>query len=350
MDNAFYEKSLYRILQGRLRLVLGDLVLYVYEPDADLIEESYDIYDESYKQAYFRGCYLQKDLVNILVENDLWNPFYEKESKKIADEIEDLKVDVYQSFYDTRKVKSLKIKIRNKERIMTDYVTKKHVLDHTSCEGVASFARSVWLISQTTKFKDGSNYTWDKFPISVVMDHYSSEQLDHKTIRKIARKDPWRSMWYAAKKNIDVFGKPAYQLTKDQLALCSYSSMYDNVHESPDAPSEKIIEDDDSLDGWFIVQRRKYKKDKKQQEIDDMITNPKIKNSQEVFVVARDQEAANEIYALNDPVARATVHNRQETIKAADGEQISFTKFHDVRQDIVTSSHQQAISKIKGGR
>ena len=81
-----------------------------------------------------------------------------------------------------------------------------------------------------------------------------------------------------------------------------------------------------------------------------MITNPKIKNSQEVFVVARDQEAANEIYALNDPVARATVHNRQETIKAADGEQISFTKFHDVRQDIVTSSHQQAISKIKGGR
>jgi len=350
MDNVFYEKNLYRILQGRLRLVLGGLVLYVYEPDAELIEESYDIYDESYKQAYFRGCYLKKDLINILVENDLWNPFYEKESKKLADQIEDLKADVYHSFYDKRKVKSLKIQIRNKERLMTDYVMKKHVLDHTSCEGVASFARSIWLISQTTKLKDGSSYTWDKFPISVVMDHYSSEQLDPKTIRKIARTDPWRTMWYAGKKNINIFEKPAYQLTKDQLALCSYSNMYDNVHESQDAPSEKVIEDDDCLDGWFIVQRRKYKKDKKQQEIDDMITNPKIKNSQEVFVVARDQQAANEIYALNNHGAKATVHNRRQAIENADGEQISFTKFHDVRQDMVTQSHQQQMSKIRGGR
>ncbi len=350
MDNAFYEKSLYRILQGRLRLVLGDLVLYVYEPDADLIEESYDIYDESYKQAYFRGCYLKKDILDILVENDLWSPFYEKQSKKLENDIEDLKVDLYKTFYDKRKVKSLKFQIRAKERQMTDYIMKKHVLDHASCEGVASFARSIWLISQTTKLKDGSHYMWDKFPISVIMDHYSSDQLGSEVIRRISRTDPWRTMWYAGKKNIDIFGKPAYQLTKDQLALCSYSSMYDNVHENPEAPDEKVIEDDDCLDGWFIVQRRKHKKDKKQQEIDDMISNPKIKNSQEVFVVARDQEAANEIYALNDPVARATVHNRQETVKAADGDQVSFTKFHDVRQDIVTQSHQQAISKIKGGR
>ena len=85
------------------------------------------------------------------------------------------------------------------------------------------------------------------------------------------------------------------------------------------------------------------------QEIDDMINNPKIKNSQEIFVVARDQQAANEIYDLNDPVAKATVHNRKQAIENADGDQISFTEFNDVRQDIVTQSHQQAISKIKGG-
>ena len=349
MDKAFYEKSLYRILQGRLRLVLGDLVLYVYEPDAQLVEESYDIYDESYKQAYFRGCYLQKDLLDILVKNDLWSPFYEKQSKKLEKDIEDLKVDIYKTFYDKRKVKSLKFQIRSKERQMTDYVMKKHALDHASCEGVASFARSIWLISQTTKLKDGSHYMWDKFPISIIMDHYSSDQLGSGVIRRIARTDPWRTMWYAGKKNIDIFGKPAYQLTRDQLSLCSYSSMYDNVHENPEAPDEKVIEDDDCLDGWFIVQRRKHKKDKKQQEIDDMINNPKIKNSQEIFVVARDQQAANEIYDLNDPVAKATVHNRKQAIENADGDQISFTKFNDVRQDIVTQSHQQAISKIKGG-
>ena len=60
MDDAFYEKTLYRILQGRLRLTLGDLVLYVYEPTPELIEESFDIYDEAYKKAYFLGVYIKK--------------------------------------------------------------------------------------------------------------------------------------------------------------------------------------------------------------------------------------------------------------------------------------------------
>jgi hypothetical protein len=36
MDDVFYEKVLYRILQGRLRLTLGDLVLFIYEPDREL--------------------------------------------------------------------------------------------------------------------------------------------------------------------------------------------------------------------------------------------------------------------------------------------------------------------------
>ena len=68
MDDVFYEKTLYRILQGRLRLTLGDLVLYVYEPTPEMIEESYEIYDEAYKRAYFRGVYIKKELLEILVE------------------------------------------------------------------------------------------------------------------------------------------------------------------------------------------------------------------------------------------------------------------------------------------
>tara|TARA_R110000751_G_scaffold176980_1_gene283208 strand:+ start:116 stop:496 length:381 start_codon:yes stop_codon:yes gene_type:complete len=126
--------------------------------------------------------------------------------------------------------------------------------------------------------------------------------------------------------------------------------MYDNVYESPDSPNEKIIEDDDCLDGWFVAQKRKYEKDKKQQEVDSMIKNPKIANSQEVYVVAPDNQAAQEIYDLNDPAARNTIRNRQAVIDGAEGEQISFTEFQDVRQDIAMQSHNAAVSKIKGGR
>ena len=58
MDDIFYEKTLYRILRGRLRYKLGDLVLYIYEPDEVIIEESFDVYDEAYKKAYFSGVYI----------------------------------------------------------------------------------------------------------------------------------------------------------------------------------------------------------------------------------------------------------------------------------------------------
>ena len=167
-------------------------------------------------------------------------------------------------------------------------------------------------------------------------------------MRAIARKEPWRSMWKHGKES-NLLGKPSSEFTKDQLALCMYSSMYDNVYQSSESPNEKVIEDDDCLDGWFISQRRKYEKDKKKQELEGMITNPKIANSQEVFVVAADQEAAQEIYDLNNPVARATIQQRKEVIDSSDGE-ISFTKFHDIRQDIAVESHKAAISKMKGGR
>ena len=80
-----------------------------------------------------------------------------------------------------------------------------------------------------------------------------------------------------------------------------------------------------------------------------MITNPKIANSQEVYVVAKDNEAAQEIYGLNNPLARQTIQDRKNVIDEAEGD-ISFTKFHDVRQDIAMESHRAAISKMKGGR
>ena len=79
-----------------------------------------------------------------------------------------------------------------------------------------------------------------------------------------------------------------------------------------------------------------------------MISNPKIANSQDVFVMASDKTAAKEIHNLNDPVARATMRNRNQLIKDAQGEQISFTKFQDVRQDIAMEAHQAAIKKAKG--
>ena len=71
MDNILNEKTLCRILQGRLRCSLGDPALYIYEPNKEILEESFDVYDQAYKDAYFKGVYLKDELVPIEHTNEL---------------------------------------------------------------------------------------------------------------------------------------------------------------------------------------------------------------------------------------------------------------------------------------
>ena len=349
MDNILNEKTLCRILQGRLRCSLGDPALYIYEPTKEILEESFDVYDQAYKDAYFKGVYLKDELVPILVENELWTPFDDREADKIEKQIEDHKVKAFEFFYKTRDLVNIKMVLRALEKDLLKYKSKKHTLDHISCEGVASFARSIWIISKTVYNLDKTPYDWSRHSISSLMDYYNSNQISSDQFRLVARSEPWRSMWNIGKKQGNAFGKPACELSKDQISLSSYSSMYDNVYESSEAPDEKVIEDDDCLDGWFISQRREHDKQKKKKQAEDMIKNPKIANSQEIFLMARDKQEAEKIYDINDPLVRNIIQDRQNTIKSSD-KQIRFQEFNDIKQDIAMDRVQAARSKVKGMR
>lgn len=349
MDNILNEKTLCRILQGRLRCSLGDPALYIYEPNKEILEESFDVYDQAYKDAYFKGVYLKDELVPILVENDLWTPFDDREADKIEKQIEDHKVKAFEFYYKTRDLVNIKMVLRALEKELLKYKSKKHTLDHISCEGVASFARSIWIISKTVYNVDKTPYDWSRHSISSLMDYYNSNQISSDQFRLVARSEPWRSMWNIGKKQGNAFGKSACELSKDQISLSSYSSMYDNVYESSEAPDEKVIEDDDCLDGWFISQRRQYDRQKKKKQSEDLIKNPKIANSQEIFLVAKDQEEASRIYDINDPMVRSIIQDRQNTIKSSD-KQIRFQEFNDIKQDIAMDRVQAARNKVKGMR
>jgi hypothetical protein len=125
--------------------------------------------------------------------------------------------------------------------------------------------------------------------------------------------------------------------------------MYDGVYENSDSPKDEVIQDDDCLDGWFIVQHRKYEKDKKQSEAEAMLTNPKIANAQEVLLMANSEEEAQEIYGLNTQHARNVIKQRRQQIKEADGN-LSFTNFTDVKLDNQMAQVQGAKASMGGKR
>ena len=351
MDDILQEKLLYRILQGRLRMRLGDLVLFIYEPTAEIIEKSFDIYDDAYQEAYFNNVPIKSELIETLLNNGLWSPLDDKEADKLEEQIEDLKVEAYKKFFDKRKLISIKKQITEASKKVLNLRTKKVALDHTSCEGVASYSRTMWIMSQVTFYENGQAYDWQHITLQDLTQRYTDLSIPHEQIREISRLPTWRNMWSAGKKQNNIFNKPVKDLTKDQLVLSSFSSMYDNIYESPDSPDEKILEDDDATDGWIIDQQRKIKKDKKQKQIDEAIgKNSKIANSQEVFVMADNAEAANNIYDLNDSHARNVIKQREKQIQEQGS--LKFTELNDVKQEMRMQGAQQSIdqAKARGGR
>jgi hypothetical protein len=116
MDDILNEKILCRILQGRLRCSLGGPALYIYEPTKEILEESFEIYDKSYNEAYFNGIFLKKELLPILVENELWTPLDDREAEKTEKQIEEYKIKAFEFFYKTRDLANTKMTLRNLEK------------------------------------------------------------------------------------------------------------------------------------------------------------------------------------------------------------------------------------------
>ena len=342
------EKNLYRIIQGRLRYKVRDgLVLYIHEPTPELIYESHEIYDDVYDQCYWRGVYVEEEIIPILLENDYWSPHDDREAERLQKEIEQKKVEAFQNFVKKKILRNLKIQIYNLENKWREVSLKRSSLDHVTCSGCAELARNYWLISKTT-YRDGELYNWSESSVTDAANFKAKNTVSEATFREVARSDLWRGMWSSGK-GTDIFGVPFSRITKQQSRLCMYAKMYDNVHESPEAPSDELIEDDTCLDGWLIHQRKKHEKQKKANQVDGMIQNDKIRNAGEVFVMAEDKRDAGEIYDLNDGFARGTIRQREAQLKQKEG-QIKFTELADVKQDIEIQRTQNTKDHYKGMR
>ena len=349
MSSIEIEKTLYRIIQGRLRYkVHDDLVLYIHEPTPELIFESHAIYEEAYDQAYKKGIYVKSEILPILLENDYWSPLDDKEAERLSKEIENKKLECFQNFVHKKQLAKLKRELNHLQSRWMKALTKKNSLDHLTCSGVASYAKAMWMISKTAKLSDGSYYDFKDVSLPQLVNFYNESRPDEGILRKIARSEPWTGMWHGGK-GTEIFGVPFTRIDWYQSRLCSYSRMYDNVNQHPESPSDKIIEDDECLDGWFIYQKRKQEKEKKQSEIDGMISNSKIRNSDEIYIMAKDKDDAAQIQNINDPTARNVARERERKIdQLGEEEQLRESDLPDQKRRIQQERNKMFVDSRKG--
>ena len=121
--------------------------------------------------------------------------------------------------------------------------------------------------------------------------------------------------------------------------------MYDNVHESLEAPTSDVIEDDDMLDGWFLVQQDKREKERKEAEVNDTLTNSKIASSPEVFMMAGSNKDISSINDMNSTNSKMVRKERDHVIKSQGVAKDS--QFRDRKLEIQQQSNEQFKNKFR---
>lgn len=337
-----------RILSGYLIFFYNGERYELQYPSNNLKYEAYLIYNNIINDEKYAEWIREENLIRILIMLGLWSKDTEKSISKMEKQIENYKVDIYNNFFN----KDLREKIRNNLRSMENSLNrvlgiKSDFLSNNTLEGYAASIKNEYIISNTLyknkklvfnndNNKNNSSYQY----FNALVNEINQHMIPIKIYKLIARNNSWRSIWNCNKNQ--VIDRPAADWTEEQKSLINLTKMYDSIYEHPESPDEKIIDDDDALDGWLISQRKKNATAKTQNDLDN--TNPHLKKAQEVFVIANQKEDIEEVFGLNSSEGIGRMKEKFNFIKNnLDTSEINDLSLPDVQRD----ARSQLAEKLK---
>lgn len=280
---------------------------------------SQEIFLEFYYKAIENNVMDSDEMNQFLAKRGIWNDAKENLMKQIQEEIEEIKVNIFESYLQSNNISSLKKAIADSRNYLERLIDDKYSMDMYTAEGLARCAKKQFLLGCSIYNNNGrrlwkNKKYWDA-PENILFS--ASQQLvkfnlTESNYRELARCDYWKNIW-ALRKLGGLFGR-AVELSDPQKSLLSWSLLYDNVYKSSDCPSDDIINDDDALDGWLIKQRRKREAELNKSTINQLSGNEKIKNSEHVFILA-DEKNINKVYEMNDIQGKISLQKRLKQIK-----------------------------------
>jgi hypothetical protein len=296
--NEDLELLLYRIFNGYLIFYINNDKYILRSATIDLKYEAQILYNNIINDEKYNDWLREDNLDNLLIYLNLWTKDTSMIIKDIEKKIDNAKVDYYSAFKLTDKRKNIKKNLDSYKKQLNSILSKKEELYSNTLEGYANSIKNEFIITQTLYKNnnlvfDNKNNNNNYLLFNTIVNELNKYSISLEDFKKLARSNIWRSYWNTKKNNLF-----ENQLSDDQRTLIGISQMYDRVYEHPECPSDEVIEDNDALDGWMITQRRKIEKEKKQHQIDTL--NPKLKNAQEVFLFANNQQEAEEIIGLNN--------------------------------------------------
>jgi hypothetical protein len=325
VDSSRRELLCARIASGKVRLRVRwagrpPRLVHVCRPTRDQLYEAEEVYREALEQGELQGLYDDGEVLALLRAEGLWTDEDQKLYDCLPKEIEEFKVGLYAAHFRSAERKT----VRKALNVARDRFRALHALrfsrDHVTARGVAASAKARFVLGCSLRWPDGRPvFTSEDFwsepcdTLEAAMRELAAQRVEEAEFRELARTEPWRTAW--ACREAGLFGVPSCDFTAEQHTLVRWSLLYDSVYEHPEAPSEEVVADDDMLDGWLLVQQRERKKRQAAKEGDELLTNEKVRQSDEVYLVAESPEEAARIDGLNDGHARAVKRQRMELLR-----------------------------------
>jgi len=309
------------------------------------------IYNKAYKQAMIDEIMSEDEIEEWMYQSNLWTRGDEEKTEGLKNDLEKLKIEIYNHRNDSKLREKIRIYLRAGEKQIADHLRNKGVYYQNSREGYALSEKIAWIIKHTT-YKSGALYDFSQLSLNYVVDEWHSSVLSENQIRELAREEPWKSIWSIKDSSpVKLFNnREDQELTNNQKQLILWSQIYDNIQESMDCPTDDVIKDDDVLDGWFIIQSKKREKERAEKEFEEKNKNSKIKNSNEVYVMVNpnDKSSIENVDKLNNPIAKNIRKQRSEVVKTKG---LAYQHdFADEKQKLQIQATNAMRNNIKGGR
>lgn len=351
MDNKNIALYLSRILSGYYTFIYNKQKYKLIYPDMYVKYEAELYAQEIYNENKFNDWISDEEIVDFLISIGLWTFDGDKSLEKISKDIENTKVELYQSVLNPNKTKFIRKQLNNLNQLYNQKYEIRHSFDHMTIEGYSNQLKSQYILLH-------SIYNLNRDLVFNINDHVdyrmmnditniiNSNSIDIKIFREIARSDSWRSYWSANKER--VFDKSTINWSDEQKTLIIITKMYDSAYDHPECPTDDVINDDDMFDGWMIFQRRENEKNKSKNRSEKLLKDKKLGNAQEIFLVANSQEEAQNIYNLNEDSSRGIIAERQSAI--VPDIEIKDSDLPDVQRKLIMETNQKIIQASRKGK
>jgi hypothetical protein len=305
-------------IEGRRYTIRGPTI------QAQLLAE--ELYQETLADALASGLFDEQQLFGFLILNGLWLESDVTDQELIEKDIESCKIEIYNNFNKENERELFRNNLKDRLRRRNELLNKRHAYDHLSAMGLALISRHRFLTGCSIYRPDGRPFWQNPLKdyhrkcghvVETALNTISLAKLGEADYRELARNDPFRSVWICKDHSgAGIFGKAACNMTDEQKSICMWANFYENIGNHPEKPSDEVMDDNDALDGWCILQKNKPKEEK------DRLDLGQAGRHEEVFVPLKrdngeiDKEKADLVSKMNTPLAKFMIAKREALLNA----------------------------------